>query len=213
MALNNYADLQTAIQAWADRSDSQYVAAVPDFIALFEANANAELTLRTRFNTAKTTLTLTSASPLVALPSDFLEAKTLINTSVVPVQVIPIYTATSLYTAITTPATSGPPKGVTVTGSNFEFAPVSDTTYSIDCYYYQVITSLSSGSPTNWLLTHFPNLYLFGALVASEAFLGSDPRMQTWGELYDNMIQKLDGSNERGQYGGSPLRVQVDNVV
>ncbi len=213
MALDTYANLQLSIQSWADRSDAAYIAAVPDFIALFEANANAELTLRTRFNTTKTTLSLTSASPLIALPSDFLESKTLINTSTVPVQVIPIFTATSLYTAIPTPATSGPPKGVTTTGTNLQFAPVSDQTYSIDFYYYQKITALSTGAPTNWLLTNFPNLYLFGSLVASEAFLGSDPRLETWGNLYDNMLQKLSGSNERGQYGGSPLRVQVDNVA
>ena len=42
-------------------------------------------------------------------------------------------------------------------------------------YYYQKVTALSVANTSNWLLTNFPNLYLFGSLVAAEAYLGTDP--------------------------------------
>ena len=213
MALDNYADLQLAIQSWADRNDAGFVSACPDFIALFEATANTEISLETRFNTNSTSLSLTSATNLVPLPADFQNAKAFVNTTPQPVQVVPIYSAASLYTNVASPLTTGQPLGVTITGTNAEFAPNADKTYAIELYYYQIVPPLASQvSGTNWLLTNFPNLYLFGSLLAAEAFLGTDPRIELWGQLYDNVMQKIAGSTARGQYG-SPLSVRVDAVV
>lgn len=209
MSLDTYANVIQEIADHLDRND--LAAKIPTFITAFEDVANSELPLRTRFNTATTTLSLTSASPLVSLPADFLEAKTFIDVTSSPVNVVPVYTPASLYAAINTPNVAGNPKGVTIVGSSAEFQPTADTSYSIKLYYYQKVTALSSG--VNWLLTNFPSLYLYGPLVSAEAYLGDDPRLKTWGDLYDNLIQKLAGSNERGQYGGTPLTVRVDAGV
>jgi hypothetical protein len=210
MGISTFTELKTSIANWIDRPD--LTAVIPDFITLFETMANAELPLRTRFNTATSNLALTTSSPLVNLPTDFLEAKTFVNQTN-PVEVVPYMTPAALYTAVPSPTTSGRPKGVTITGSQAEFAPNADTAYTIKLYYYQKATPLSDSNPTNWLLTNFPNLYLFGSLVAAEAYMGTDPRLKLWGDLYDNLIQKLAGSNERGQYGGSPLSVSLSGVV
>lgn len=214
MALDNYTNLQLAIQTWADRNDAAFVAACPDFITLFEANANTETGLATRFNTKMTALTLTGTSNLVALPADFLNAKAMVNTTTSPVQIVPVQTPSALYTTINNPTATGPPQGATITGSNMEFAPNADQSYNINLYYFQVISPLATAAGgVNWLLTNYPGLYLFGSLLAAEAFLGSDPRLQTWGTLYDNQMQKIEGSTSRGVYGGSPLFVRADAVV
>ena len=75
------------------------------------------------------------------------------------------------------------------------------------------IAHVTASNASNWLLANFPNLYLFGALTAAEAYLGSDPRLQIWGNLYADLAQKLAAANERGQYGGVPLAVKTDVVM
>jgi hypothetical protein len=210
MALDTYSNLKSAIASWMDRTDLSSV--IPDFITLFETSANAELPLRTRFNLTATTLSTTANTRTVNLPADFLEAKALINQTS-PVKVLQPYTAAALYTQVNFPAQVGPPAGFTYVGNALELAPVPDAVYTLKLYYYQKITPLSESAPSNWLITNFPNLYLFGALTAAEAYLGTDPRLQLWGSLYNDLVQKLQSANERGQYGGAPLSVKADAVA
>lgn len=209
MALATYSDLVSAVASWMDRTD--LTATVPDFIALFETTANAELPLRTRYNLTSTTLSTVAGTATVTLPTDFLEAKSFINQTN-PKEVLEPFTPTSLYTSYPNSAT-GRPRGFTYVGTTAELAPVPDAVYSLKLYYYQKATALSASNTTNWLLTNFPNLYLFGSLVSAEAYLGTDPRLKLWGELYDNLILKLNGATERGLYGGSALSVKVDAVA
>ena len=98
-------------------------------------------------------------------------------------------------------------------GATLELAPVPDAAYALKLYYYQKALPLSAERTTNWLLTNFPNLYLFGSLVAAEAYLGTDPRLKLWGELYENLLAKLSAATERGQYGGAALSVKTDVVA
>jgi hypothetical protein len=210
MTLATYSDLKSAIATWMDRTD--LTAAIPDFITLFEATANAEIPLRTRFNLGTTTLSTVAGQATVHLPSDFLEAKALINQTS-PVTVLAPYTAAALYGQVDFPAQVGPPAGFTYVGEGLELAPVPDAVYALKLYYYRKVTPLSDAQPSNWLLTNFPNLYLFGALVAAEAYMGADPRVQLWRDLYEGLAQKLAAANERGQYGGAPLAVRSDCVA
>jgi hypothetical protein len=192
-----------------DRADLTLV--IPDFITLFETTANAELPLRTRYNLTTASLTTVAGTATAALPSDFLEAKALINQTD-PKEVLKNASASQLYTANPNAAT-GRPKGYTYTSSGLELAPVPDSAYTLKLYYYQRITSLSGTTTTNWLLQYFPNLYLFGSLVAAEAYLGTDPRLQTWKDFYADLVAKLAAANERSQFGGSPLTAQADAIA
>jgi hypothetical protein len=210
MALDNYENLCAAIAAWMDRTD--LTAVIPDFITLFETTANAELPLRTRFNLATETLSTVAGTASVTLPEDFLEAKSLVNQGGSATVLTP-YTATSLYTQVNYPAQRGVPRGFTYTGEALELAPVPDAVYELKLYYYRKAPPLSVETPSNWLLENFPNLYLFGSLVAAEAYLGTDPRIALWRDLYENLMQKLSQSNERGQYGGAPLTVKGDVIA
>lgn len=210
MALATYSDLQTSLANWMDRTELATV--IPDFITLFETTANVELPIRTRYNLTSTTLTATTNNPLMALPSDFLEAVALIETTNGLYKQVSALPVSSLYTSFPQP-NSGQPGGFAIEGTNILFAPVPDSARTYKLHYYQKITALTTLAPTNWLLTNFPNLYLFGSLTAAEAYLGNDPRLQTWGNLYDNFLQKLTGSVERSKYGGTPLTVKFDAVI
>src|SRR3954469_10493969 len=69
MAITTYAELQTAITNWLDRTDLS--SRIPEFIALYESKVNRRLRVRQQI----TSTTLTPSSGSASLPSDFLEWK------------------------------------------------------------------------------------------------------------------------------------------
>jgi hypothetical protein len=78
MALSTYAQLQTSIGDWLNRSD--LTATIPDFISL--AEAQIERTLRTRQMIVRANASFDSQYG--AVPADFLETKSLKLTSTNP---------------------------------------------------------------------------------------------------------------------------------
>lgn len=213
MALDGtYAGLQASIAQWIDRTD--LTAVIPDFISLFELQANQERAIRTLNNKTSTTLTTVAGQNYVSLPSDYLSVESLVNISRSPVDVVePFGTGAELYASFPSAISSQQaPKGYLPLAGKLELGPVPDAAYTLRLYYYQKVPALATYG-SNWLLTNYPNLYLFGSLVAAEAYLGSDPRIQTWGTMYDNFLQKLEGSTERAMYGGAALQARVDIVL
>lgn len=209
-----YTGLLASLASWMDRDD--LTAVLPDCVTLFESNANTEAAIRTQFNRTSTIIPTSASLDYIATPTDYLGTDSVILTasgggSLVTLK--PYGGAAAMYTDYpNASAAKGQPKGFINMTGKIELAPNPDATYPTRLYYYQKIPSLVTNS-TNWLLVNFPQIYLFGSLVAAEAFLGSDPRIQTWGTLYDNAIQKLGGATDRNKYGGSSLQVAIDAVA
>lgn len=214
MSLSDQPGLVASIANWMDRQD--LTAVIPDFITLFEADALISLPLKTIYNLTKVALVTSGSSNQVALPSDFLAAKALINqgpagASGVAYAPINIVSIESLYGLYPQP-NADVPKACAIVGSFLEFAPYPSGVYNLNFYYYKRATPLTAAAPTNWLMTNFPQLYLFGTLIAAEAFLGTDPRMQTWGGFYQTALDKIQASADSFMYGGS-LAAQPDSVI
>ena len=207
-----YTGLLASIASWIDRDDLTSV--IPDFVVLFESNANTEAAIRTQFNRTYTVTTTVASLDYISTPSDYLGTDTVIITPITGTQLVlkPYGGAAAMFADYPSATTGGLPKGFINLTGKLQMAPTADAAYSTRLYYYQKIPALATNS-TNWLLTNFPQIYLFGSLVAAEAFLGSDPRLQTWGELYDNAVQKLAGATDRNKYGGSSLQVAIDAVA
>ena len=49
--------------------------------------------------------------------------------------------------------------------------PIPDAAYGLSLYYGSGTTGLSSDSDSNWLLTNYPDIYLYGALLQAKEFL------------------------------------------
>lgn len=213
MPLATQSDLVSSVANWMDRTD--LTAVIPDFISLFEATANTEAAIRTQFNKTSVVIPTVSGQNYISTPADFIGLESLINQSVTPLESLNVFgSASALYTAFPNAVISPQrPKGVLVLAGKLELAYTPDAIYNLGLYYYQRIPALTALAPTNWLLTNYPNIYLFGTLVAAEAFLGTDPALSKWGSLYDNAIQRLEGATERQKYGAAAPRSQSDRVV
>ena len=205
MAITDYSSLQTTIANYLARTD--LTAQIPDFIRLAETRLRRELRIRQMMKSATTTTTGGDAT--VALPSDFLEVRDLIIQTN-PVRVIN-YVSPSVFSRNTRSTESGYPIDYTILATEFKFAPIPDSTYTLEILYYAAPEYLSDTNTSNVFLAVCPDLLLYGALIEAEPYLMNDARLQVWAGMYQKGVDALTTSDEQAQYSGVPLTMVLTN--
>lgn len=200
MSISTYSDLKAEIASWLNRSD--LTATIPTLIQLAEVQLNADLT--SRFMEVKASLPVTAGVSTVDLPTDLLDVKRL---QVVgsPNRVL-IYRSPDEIAQDNAANQAGMLETFSVFGNTLELAPIPDSDCTLELLYYQKIPALSDSNPTNWLLTNWPNAYLFGALLQAQPFLMNDERIPVYQSLYR---QAVEGLNVVDWYSGSTMRVRA----
>jgi hypothetical protein len=199
MALTTYTELKTSIGDWLNRADLTSV--IPDFISL--AEAQVERTLRTRQMIVRANASFDAQYG--AVPSDFLETKSLKLTSTNPQTPLQFLSIDALDNEASNYTASGKPRFFGVVGGQFRIVPTPDATYTTELTYYAKLTKLSSSVATNWLLTANPDIYLYGALLQAAPYLQDDARIQTWATLYERALNDSQTADDRGASSGGAL--------
>lgn len=193
MSIATYAELQTALGSWLHRTDTGTVAA--DLIKFGENLLNRKLRLFQMENVDTSIVTSTS-DRFATLPTGFIEAIDLtlydenypqvltqlplsqINGRATDIQTKPHYYAIS---------------------NNIIFDVKSDEAYSCALRYYKkwdIATDL-----TNWLLTNYPEAYLYATLSYSTTYLRDAGRIQEHRSFLNEIIKDLNrlDARTRGQ--------------
>jgi hypothetical protein len=199
MALSTYSELKTSIGDWLNRSD--LTTAIPDFISL--AEAQIERTLRTRQMIVRANASFDAQYG--AVPSDFLETKSLKLTSTNPQTPLQFLSIDALDNEAANYTASGKPKFFGVVGGQFRIVPTPDANYTTELTYYAKLTKLSSSVASNWLLASSPDIYLYGSLLQAAPYLQDDARIQTWATLYERALNDLQTADDRGASSGGAL--------
>lgn len=199
MAITTYAELQTAVANWLDRSD--LTARIPEFIVLAEARFNRRLRVRQQLTTAS----LTPSSGSANLPSDYLEWQRVTWEGSTQRELE--YVEPSYLIQAYPDNPSDTPRFFTIQGGTIKIRPTSDT--SITLAYYEKIDALADG--VNWLLTAHPDVYLFGSLVEASSFSESMGDAAAWAARLEIGLQEVErlSQQSRGQaqiraYGVTP---------
>lgn len=196
MALTTFSQLKTSIANYLNRSDLTSV--IPDFITLAESKLNRNLRLRKMQTT--TSLTTTSGTATLDLPTDFLEVVQLFvdgNPNVVLDYVNPTeIELNNLNDA------SGNPQQYTIIGDTIKLNPIPDSDYTVKLTYFQKLPALSDSNITNFLLTNYPQIYLYGSLVEAQPYIMNDERLVTWLTLYNESVNVANQDDEKGRYAG-----------
>lgn len=203
MALNTYSALQTTIANYLSRDD--LTSAIPDFIQLAEIRLRRDLRLRQMLT--QTSTAATGGVATISLPSDFLQARDVYVDSDPDFPITFATPSTLIRNGRTNQ--SGVPAFYTILGTTIQFAPIPDSNYTIKILYYAAPDFLSSANTSNLFLTTCPDALLYGSLGEAEPYLMNDPRLQTWGALYDRAIAALTKSDEEAQYSGVPLAMTL----
>lgn len=181
-----FAELAAAIAAWIN--DPQIEPSIPTFITLAEAGLNRRLA------EAGAPSATVRARRLVdgeysALPDDFVRPLGMTGEDG---QAIDNVSATG-FQALKEPdpAARGAPRRFTVAGGALRFHPIPDRAYAMELCYQARLAPLSASNAANWVSTHHPDVYLYGALLQSAPFLGEDARVATWSALYGAALEQL----------------------
>lgn len=206
MSFSTYAELQTTIAGYLARSD--LTTQIPDFIRLAEIRLRRDLRIRQMLNS--TTLTCTSGTATVTIPSDFLEVKDFVVTGnpVMPLN----YESPSLFSRNSRSMDAGKPLDYTVLASTFKLAPIPDSAYTLSLVYSAAPPYLSDSNTSNTFLTTCPDLLLYASLLEAEPYLMNDARINTWGTMFDRAMSSLTRSDEKGQFSGVPLAMQTTYI-
>lgn len=200
MALDTYSDLQTQIPIWAFRTgDTEFIAAVPDFIRLLETRVNRDL--RTRDMKTSATVALTSGAG--TLPADYLEMIEVKESTNGYRSIRPMpesYGTTEFPTAV-----SGCPDHYVISGDTITTVPAA--TGSLAITYYAKVPALSDASPTNWLLTKAPDVYLYGSLIEGATYTKDNEETARNSALYEEALAKLKRADRGSRYARATVRL------
>lgn len=202
MALSNYTELQAAIADQLDRTD--LTAQIPDFIKLAEAQMNRVV----RHWRMEDRVTATMDTQYTALPNNFVEPIRMVLTSgnYTTLEIVGNLEIAQLRADASD--TKGRPRFYAINDEAIEVFPTPDGDYTIELVYYEKINPIANAQ-TNWLLTNYPDAYLYGACLHSAPYLQEDARMQTWGALYEAAISAINQDAERAKTGGSGRRIKI----
>lgn len=203
MSVTTYAELKTTVANYLGRTD--LTDQIGDFIRFAELRLRREVRIRQILKT--TTITATSGTATVSIPSDFLEVRDfIVNTN--PVQAL-TYASPSSFNRNSRTTESGKPLDYTILATELQLAPVPDFAYSLKLLHYFAPTFLSDSNTSNEFLVNVPDLLLYATLLEAEPYLMNDARVNTWGTMYDKGLAALIKSDESAQYSGVPLAVKV----
>lgn len=203
MAFTSYTTLKTKIGEYLARTDLD--AQIPDFIRLAEERLRRDLRIRQMLKVA--TATTTSDDSTVSLPSDFLAMKDL-HIDANPVRVLQFQNTSNFFRNARS-KDKGVPTMYTLLGSEFQFAPIPDTAYTLRMVYYYKPDFLSDSNASNLFLANCPDLLLYGALAEAEPYLMNDERLATWSALYDRGLASLRASDDDSEYPSSPMSITL----
>lgn len=164
-AIADFSELVLAVGEHINRTD--LVDVIPRFVRMAELKLDRELRLRDQ--EASDDLT-TDADGEVALPSDFLEVRSIYVTGSPPIIIPALSEDNSIreYTA-------GPAVGFIINGDTLRIRPAAVATVRLN--YFSSIPALeTSTDQVNWLLTKYPDIYLYSTIFEAAVYTGDTDR-------------------------------------
>lgn len=105
----------------------------------------------------------------------------------------------------------GNPQIYTIKGETIEVAP--SWAGDLEVLAYQRIAALTSGAPTNDLLTNYPEIYLYGCLIEAFDWLDNETKKATFLNRYNGAVAGANKTSLMLQHSGSQMRARTETVV
>lgn len=185
MALSTYAELEASLADWLHRSNLSDQ--IDDFITLAESELNADVHMRLMESDEPVTLTISTNA--ITLPARFIEPISLEIILSGQANIPLTYQPVQRLSYNTDSGAAARPEYWTINGDSIEFPNLSDATYSMTFRMVKGFDIASTG--TNSLLTAYPGLYLYGALLQAAPYMTNDVRIPVWQSSYDRLLTKV----------------------
>lgn len=202
MALDSYANLQTAVETWLNRNDITSVAG-PDIVTLAESRLRRDPRLQ-----KEGYLSASVSGDGYSLPSDFRSlTEIFLDSSASGRGPLDMVSPAQLAQMKAGLGASGIPQAAAIRTDTdpptMDFGPAPDGTYTLEITYELELEALSDANTSNWLLTEGPDIYLFACLAEAELFLQEDQRSGVWEQKLDQALNNWKLDYDRRKFGGT----------
>lgn len=203
MSITTYAELQTAVAAWCERTgDAVFEAQVPTFIELAESTMSKKI--RHHELDGADTITL-DANGYGDLPADFVTMQSAYYDSGTKRVLKPLSFGDMV--ALNTTGMGGSPNFYAITGGQIYSPSAADGDIVIK--YSKKIPALTDSNTTNWLLELAPEAYLYFASAQGAIFNEDNAAASRWAGLGFDALTDIRKASEVAQYGGAGMRFKV----
>lgn len=198
-----YAELKTEIADFLNRDDLTDV--IPTFIKLAEAGFNRDI----RHFEMESRQTSDVDDRFLTRPGDWLETIRL-NLTANGTKTLELMSAHSMqdkrYESVDT---SGTPAYYSHVDGKFELFPTPGSSVNVELLYYAKIPALSDSNTSNWLLSRYPDVYLYGSLAHSAPYLQEDQRIGLFAQVYRDLIQSINMESDKAKWSGTGLKPRI----
>ena len=201
--ISTYDELKSTIADWLNRDDLLTV--IPSFVPL--AEVGMERVLRTRNMLTRSTATIDTQYS--AVPSDFLEVRTIKLIGISPIQPLTFLTMEEMDALDAKTSANGKPLYFTLVGNQIRVNPAPAGSYTAELSYFAKLDKLSDSVASNWILQSHPDAYLYGALLQAAPYLKDDERTSIWTTLYAAAVEAMKQADERAATSGGALKVRT----
>lgn len=207
MAISTYSELKAALANWLH--DDDLTDRIPEFIALGEARINSRL--RIRAMESLEALETVAGTETVALPTRFKQAKWIYvdSTPQQKLSYMPAETLIKHYAG----AENGVPCNFTYSGDNLLLRPIPGAVYGIYMQCWKGVAPLSDSNETNVILTNYPNLYLFAAMVEASSYVVDNEEVGKWEPRFNQIINELHNEDKKSRHSGSALAMRPSGIT
>lgn len=193
--ISTYDELKSAVSRFANRKDANFLATIPDFIALAEAEMRREINARGEVKT----ISLDLEDDYWPLPCGF--------DGVVSINGTGDYRKINYVSSdvLDQQGWSNYANGYTISGNSMYFGRAPG---AVKLRYRTLFEPLSDRNRCNWLLQKHPDVYLYGALKQTAMYLEDDPRLGSWASLYGNAVAAVNQQAIEQSFSG-PLKMMA----
>ena len=188
-----YDSLVLNIQQYMERDDADFIAQIPNLIALAESSIAAELKTYLQLIVVETSLA--SAQTVLNKPARWRKTVSM------KVNGQPILLRSQDYIAmyISESSTGQPVYYADYDYNNWNFAPTPDQAYPVEIIYYAEIQPLDAANQQNLWTAIAPQAMLYGALLQAQGYLKAIDKLAVWKQYYTDAITaiKTEDNNRR----------------
>lgn len=188
-----YADLLTSTAAYTKRSDTAPL--VPIWIAMTEEKLNRDLrhflgivrtpiVVATEYQDAPADLNQVRSARLIDAPYWQLDQLT-----------------TEQLNDRRAQRVEGTLDSICLRGSELAFSPIPAASWNVELSYYADVPPLTADNPTNWVLAHYPSLYLWGVLSEATNFYEDDEQLQKFASLFRDALIGANAASAKAEAG------------
>lgn len=180
-----YDSLVLNVQQYMERNDADFVAQIPNLIALAESSIAAEL---------KTYLQLIVVETTLAQNQEVLNKPARWRKTVsMKVNGAPVLLRSQDYVAqyLSESSPAQPQYYSEYDYNNWNFAPAPDQDYPVEIIYYAEIQPLDASNQQNLWTAIAPQAMLYGTLLQAQGYLKALDKLQMWKNYYTDALAAL----------------------